>query len=111
MAEKKEDVKQEETPEEEKETKKSKKEPKKEKATKEEKKEQPRAPQKDKDPKPTKRAVVEPMAHIDDYLGVASSIYDLNNMQQAGFKSYMRGKHYLSDLEAFEPYLNKYLGN
>lgn len=61
-------------------------------------------------PKAVKKAVVKPMVHISEFLGAASEVYDLNTMQQAGFKAYMTGKQYLTDLEAFVPYLNRYLG-
>lgn len=85
----------------------------KDKKPKETKKETPkRAPQKKSvsNNKPTKKAIVEPMVHIDDFLGLATDMYELNTMQQAGFKAYMIGKQYLSDMEAFVPYLDRYLG-
>lgn len=70
-----------------------------------------RAPQKKStEVKATKKAMIKPMVHIDDFVGLATEVYGLNTMQQAGFKAYMTGKHYLSDMEAFVPYLEKYLG-
>lgn len=70
-----------------------------------------RAPQKKNNKtEPVKKAIIEPMAHIDDFLRVASDRYELNNMRQAGFKAYMNGKHYMADMESFVPYLERYLG-
>lgn len=69
------------------------------------------APQKSMEKKkPVKKAVIKPMVHIDDFIGLATEIYDMNSMQQAGFKAYMTGKQYLTDTEAFIPYLERYLG-
>lgn len=70
-----------------------------------------RAPQK-KQPvenKVTKKAIIEPMVHVDEFLDNAKGVYDMDSMQLAGFKAYMSGKHYLTDMKAFVPYLNRYL--
>lgn len=70
-----------------------------------------RAPQKKSmKAEPVKKAVISPMVHIEDFLGLATEMYEMDKMQQAGFKAYMTGKHYMTDMEAFVPYLEKYLG-
>lgn len=71
----------------------------------------PKAPVKqDKKPKKIKKAVVKPMVHIDEFLDLTTDLYELGSMEKAGFKAYMTGKHYLSDMNAFVPYLEKYQG-
>lgn len=79
--------------------------------TKDKKETKPKAPQKKVEKKQAvKKAVITPMAYIDDFIAIAADIYELGAMQKAGFKAYMTGKHYLSSVEAFKPYLEKYLG-
>lgn len=70
-----------------------------------------RAPQKKSGkPKVTKKAIIRPMVHIDDFLGLAIDKYSLNSIQQAGFKAFMTGKHYMTDMDAYTIYLERYLG-
>lgn len=69
-----------------------------------------KAPQKKEKKGAVKKAVIKPMVHIDEFMALAVDAYGLDTMQQAGFKMFMTGKYYLSDIEAFEPYLKNYLG-
>lgn len=67
------------------------------------------APQKKEKQKSVKKAVISPMVHVDQFLEIATDVYDLNYMHQAGFKAFMSGKQYLTDMDSFVPYLNEYL--
>lgn len=50
-----------------------------------------------------------PLVHIDQFMNTAKQLYNLNNMQIAGFKVYMQGRHYQYDQEVFLQELKKYL--
>lgn len=52
----------------------------------------------------------QPYVHIDTFLETARVLYEMNEMQVQGFKSFMSGKHYQKGDEAFIPPLKKYLG-
>lgn len=70
-----------------------------------------RAPQKkSKKKEPVKKAVISPMVHIEDFIEIVGGRYGMDTMQKAGFKAYMTGKQYMTDMEAFVPYLERYLG-
>lgn len=63
-------------------------------------------PQKEETKEPIKR---KPYVHIDVYLQTAIPYFGLNNIQAAGFKSKMNGRHYQRDEEVFNRELKKYL--
>lgn len=50
-----------------------------------------------------------PYIHIDTFLRTATPMFHLNNMQVAGFKARMRGRHYQFDQEVFIQELKQYL--
>lgn len=60
---------------------------------------------KDNKTKPKKKS----FANIDDFIKSATPRYGLSQMQIAGFKGYMQGKHLLKDEKEFLVYLEKYL--
>lgn len=60
---------------------------------------------KDDKTKPKKKS----FANIDDFIKSATPRYGLSQMQIAGFKGYMQGKHLLKDEKEFLVYLEKYL--
>lgn len=53
---------------------------------------------------------VKPYVHIDTFLQTAVQLYDINNMQKAGFKALMNGRHYQTDEMVFLNELKQYLG-
>lgn len=63
-------------------------------------------PEKDNKKETKKR---KPYVHIDVYLQTAIPYFGLNNIQAAGFKSKMNGRHYQRDEEVFNKELKKYL--
>lgn len=71
-----------------------------------EQKEQPNKRNKNK-PKPKKGAT---LIHIDEFIEAIRPIEDLNPGKANGFKAYMLGNHYLPSLDAFVPYLERYIG-
>lgn len=50
------------------------------------------------------------LVHVDTFLETARVLYDLTNLQVAGFKGYMQGNFYQVEDKDFIPYLEKYLG-
>ncbi|AEW47222.1 hypothetical protein BCP78_0215 [Bacillus phage BCP78] len=52
---------------------------------------------------------VKPYVHIDTFLQTAVQLYDINNMQKAGFKALMNGRHYQTDEMVFLNELKQYL--
>ena len=58
--------------------------------------------QEDREPKEEKKqAQPKPYIHIDTFLQTAAPMYDLSNVQAAGFKAKMRGRHYQNDEQVF----------
>lgn len=85
------------------------KEIKKEELEKKKKEVEKKAPQPKKKTTPVKKAVIDPMVHIEDFLFYAKPEYELHPMQVEGFKAYMVGKHYLPNFDEFTHYLDQYL--
>lgn len=52
---------------------------------------------------------VKPYVHIDTFLQTAVPLYGMNNMQAAGFKALMNGRHYQTDELIFLDELKQYL--
>lgn len=60
--------------------------------------------------KPTKeKKKRKPYIHIDTFLQTAKVMYDMTNVQVAGFKGRMNGRHYQRGEEVFTIELEKYL--
>lgn len=55
-------------------------------------------------PEPPKQYI-----HVDQFLLTAVPLYGLNNMQAAGFKVHMTGRHYQYDVQVFVQELKQYL--
>lgn len=68
------------------------------------KREKAKATPKNKQQKPFK-----PYVHIDTFLQTAIPYFGLSNVQAAGFKAHMNGRHYLQDEQIFVEELKKYL--
>jgi len=59
--------------------------------------------------KKAKEVEVKPYVHIDTFLQTARQMFDMSNMQAAGFKARMRGRHYQTDEQVFLNELKQYL--
>lgn len=68
----------------------------------------------DKEIKEVKQATevepVKPYVHVDTFLQTAVQMFDMSNMQAAGFKARMSGRHYQTDEQVFLDELKQYLG-
>lgn len=48
--------------------------------------------------------------HVEQFLGTAKYLYEMDSMQENGFKGFMQGQQYQPTEKDFVPYLEKYLG-
>lgn len=66
-------------------------------------------PKRKANPKKKQQKPIKPYVHIDTFLQTAIPYYELSNVQAAGFKAHMNGRHYLQDEQIFVEELKKYL--
>ncbi|AHJ87052.1 hypothetical protein JBP901_gp188 [Bacillus phage JBP901] len=68
----------------------------------------------DKEVKEVKQATevepIKPYVHVDTFLQTAVPMFNMNNMQAAGFRALMNGRHYQTDEKVFLDELKQYLG-
>ncbi len=68
----------------------------------------------DKEVKEVKQATevepIKPYVHVDTFLQTAVPMFNMNNMQAAGFRALMNGRHYQTDEKVFLNELKQYLG-
>lgn len=53
---------------------------------------------------------IKPYVHVDTFLQTAVPMFNMNNMQAAGFRALMNGRHYQTDEKVFLDELKQYLG-
>ena len=51
-----------------------------------------------------------PLVHVGEFIDSITPMYNLNTIQQAGFRASMAHDQYKEALDDFVPYLDKYLG-